>query len=130
MCPNALGFFRLIATLSAENPSTTPRAGKGFEMISFIKWVLGIALGLAVKGQLKSATLHIAKMTVATQQPQISFGKFSRMLTVSFLSPSTQNRVLFLFGLVVWIGLHGFWCVAIRKKYRTPLVFTKTGVIF
>jgi len=50
-------------------------------MTSFIKWVLGIALGLAVTGQLKPATLKMAKMAVEAQQHQISYGKFSRMLT-------------------------------------------------
>jgi hypothetical protein len=50
-------------------------------MTSFIKWVVGIALGLAVAGQLKSATLKMAQMAAEAQQHQISYGKFSRMLT-------------------------------------------------
>ena len=50
-------------------------------MTLFIKWVIGIALGLAITGHLKSGTLKMAEMAVEAQKHQISYGKFSRMLT-------------------------------------------------
>ena len=57
-------------------------------MISFFKWVLGIAIGLAVTGQLKTATLNMAKMAVEAQKHLISYGRFSRMLT----APPSKGR--------------------------------------
>ena len=57
-------------------------------MITFFKWVLGIAIGLAVTGQLKTATLKMAEMAVEAQRHQISYGKFSRMLT----APPSKRR--------------------------------------
>lgn len=36
-------------------------------MTSFIKWVLGVALGLAVTGQLKTAALKMAQMAAEAQ---------------------------------------------------------------
>jgi hypothetical protein len=50
-------------------------------MTSFFKWVLGIAFGLAMTGQLKSATLKMEQWAAQAQQHQLSYGKFSRMLT-------------------------------------------------
>ena len=50
-------------------------------MTSFFKWILGIALGLALTGQLRTATLKMAKMAIEAQNHQLSYGKFSRMLT-------------------------------------------------
>jgi hypothetical protein len=50
-------------------------------MTHFMKWSFGIALGLAVTGHLKSATMKMAAMAVEAQQHQLSYGKFSRMLT-------------------------------------------------
>lgn len=50
-------------------------------MTSFIKWMVGIALGVAISGHIKSATLKMAQMAVEAQQHQMSYGKFSRMLT-------------------------------------------------
>jgi len=50
-------------------------------MTSFFKWALGIALALAATGQLRSATLRMAQMAMEAQRHQLSYGKFSRMLT-------------------------------------------------
>lgn len=60
-------------------------------MTSFIKWVLGIALGLAATGQLKTAMLKMAQMAVEAQKHQISYGKFSRMLTTP-MPPHKHRR--------------------------------------
>jgi hypothetical protein len=57
-------------------------------MTSFLKWTIGIALGLAVTGQLKSATLKMAQMAVEAQKHQISYGRFSRMLT----APAREHK--------------------------------------
>jgi hypothetical protein len=48
---------------------------------SLIKWAIGIALSLAVSGQLKSAALKMAEMSMDAQKHQLSYGKFSSMLT-------------------------------------------------
>jgi hypothetical protein len=50
-------------------------------MDSFIKWMFAVALSLAATGQLKSATLKMAQLAIEAQKHQISYGKFSRMLT-------------------------------------------------
>lgn len=54
-------------------------------MTTLFKWVIAFALGVAVSGQLKSATatatLEMAQMAAEVQLHQMSFGKFSRMLT-------------------------------------------------
>jgi hypothetical protein len=57
-------------------------------MTSFIKWVLGIAIGLAVTSELKTATFKMAQMAGEAQQHQISYGKFSGMLT----APNRRQR--------------------------------------
>jgi hypothetical protein len=49
-------------------------------MTSFIKWSLGVAIGLAMTGHLKSATLKMASMAVEAQKHQLSYVKFSRSL--------------------------------------------------
>ena len=36
-------------------------------MTSFIKWMVGIAIGVAIGGHLKSATLKMAQMAVEAQ---------------------------------------------------------------
>ncbi len=59
-------------------------------MTSFIKWAVGIALALTAAGQLKSATLKVAQMAVEAQKHQLSYGKFSRMLT----APSVIHDIL------------------------------------
>lgn len=50
-------------------------------MTSFFKWMVGIAIGVAISGHLKFATLKMAQMAADAQTHQISYGKFSRMLT-------------------------------------------------
>ncbi len=42
-------------------------------MTSFTKWLLGIALGLAVTGQLKSVTLKMARLAIEAQRHKISY---------------------------------------------------------
>ncbi len=61
-------------------------------MTSFFKWAIGIAVGLAVTDQLKSATLKMAQMAVEAQEHQMSYGKFSRMLTEPTPTPNKHRR--------------------------------------
>ncbi len=90
------GRFRITAdrraawfnTVDGDHRHSPTGAGKGFEMISFFKWALGITICLAVTGQLKTATLRMAKMAVEAQKHQVSYGKFSRMLT----APGPRHR--------------------------------------
>ena len=50
-------------------------------MAKFISSVFLFALGLAATGQLKNATLEMARLAAKAQHHQISYLKFSRMLT-------------------------------------------------
>jgi len=64
-------------------------------MSSFIKWVIGIALGLAATGQLKQATLNMMEAAADAQKHQLSLSKLSRALNgpdmpVRHVSKSTR----------------------------------------
>jgi hypothetical protein len=63
-------------------------------MRSLIRWAFGIALALAATGQLKSATLKLAEMAIRSQHHQISYLKFSQMLTGT-AAPSNERRQRF-----------------------------------
>jgi hypothetical protein len=71
--------------------SSLTRANSEFQVGSFIKWVLGIALSLTVTGQLKWATLRMIELAVEAQKHQLSFGKFSTMLTSSHSNSLKQK---------------------------------------
>lgn len=57
-------------------------------MISFIKWSVGIALALTATGQLKPATMTMLKLATEAQQYQVSYSKFTRLLT----APPTEVK--------------------------------------
>ncbi len=50
-------------------------------MVKFYGLVLSIALALGASGHLKEATLYIMKSAASAQSHQMSYAKFSRMLT-------------------------------------------------
>lgn len=52
-------------------------------MNSFVKWTFGVALSLAVSGQLKTATFKMAELALDAHRHQMSYGKFSRLLTTA-----------------------------------------------